>query len=64
MNRSFISFSFGGRNIEDFNLIATVDGDRMNRPAYAEINDIVSDYDILDGQYYWGTQQKSNKLEL
>jgi len=39
MNRSFISFSFGSKkdstgkeipvNIEDFNLIATIDGDRL-----------------------------------
>jgi len=44
MNRSFISFSYGEKPneagemrpvyIEDFNLIATVSGDRWQRDAY------------------------------
>jgi hypothetical protein len=47
--RSFISFSFGGRNIEDFNLIACCEGDTMTRRAYAEFEDLTSEYDIMDG---------------
>jgi hypothetical protein len=31
MQRSFISFSYGGKHIEDFNLIAYNSGDRMER---------------------------------
>jgi len=35
MNRSFISFTYGGKYIEDFNLIATIDGARMERNGYS-----------------------------
>jgi hypothetical protein len=49
MNRSFISFSFGGRNIEEFNLIATVSGDRMERDGYAAFDDLSSAYDVVHG---------------
>jgi len=31
MNRSFMSFSFGGKDIEDFNLIATIENNRLDR---------------------------------
>ena len=55
MNRSFISFSYGGKWIEDFNLIATVNGDRMERDGYSSFNDLTTTYDNLDGQQYWGT---------
>jgi len=47
--RSFISFSFGGKNIEDFNLIACCEGDTMTRRAYAEFEDLTTEYDIMDG---------------
>lgn len=62
--RSFISFSFGGKNIEDFNLIACCDGDTISRSAYAEFEDLTSNYDIMDGQYYHGTHYKPNTLSL
>jgi len=35
MWRSFISFTYGGKHIEDFNLIATTSGNSLNRAAYA-----------------------------
>ena len=62
MNRSFISFSFGGKNIEDFNLIATTENNRMNRTGSAEFEDLVDQYNILDGQFYWGTHFKPNRI--
>jgi len=49
MNRSFISFTYGGKRIEDFNLIATISGDRLSRDAYASFSDTVTTYDTLDG---------------
>jgi len=49
MNRSFISFTFGGKKIEDFDLIATISGDRLSRAGYAPFQDTVSTYDNLDG---------------
>lgn len=64
MYRSFISFTYGGKPIEDFNLIATVDGDRMNKQGYSPFNDITSSYDGLDGQYYWGTFYQAKTLDI
>lgn len=74
MNRSFISFSYGTRMndqgqeervyIEDFDLIATISGDRMNRAGSASFEDRVSTYEVLNGQKYWGTHYKANTLEF
>ena len=64
MYRSFISFTYGGKHIEDFNLIATIDGDRMNKQGYSSFNDITSTYDSLDGQQYWGTHFEAKTLEI
>jgi len=47
--RSFISFSYGGKNIEDFNLIAYCSGNTMNYPGSADFEDLTSNYDIMDG---------------
>ena len=64
MNRSFISFSYGGKFIEDFDLIATINNDRLDRQGYASFEDNVTNYNNLDGQYYWGTHSKPNTLEF
>ena len=62
--RSFISFSFGGKQIEDFDLIAYCKGNTMSRKGYASFEDLVTSYDIMDGQYYHGTHYKPNTLSL
>lgn len=62
MYRSFISFTYGGKPIEDFDLIATIVNDRLTKDAYAAFNDIVTTYDNLDGQYYWNTHYTTNSL--
>jgi hypothetical protein len=64
MNRSFISFSYGGKNIEDFGLIAASDGDRMTRDGYASFEDITSTYPTLTGQFYWGTYYRNNTIHF
>ena len=64
MYRSFISFTYGGKKIEDFDLIATTNGDRINRNAYASFDDIVTTYDNLDGQHYWATHYKTNQMDF
>ena len=74
MNRSFISFSFGSVKdkdnkekpvyIEDFNLIATIDGDRLQRKGYSEFEDLTSNYDVLDGHFYWGTHYTNHTLDF
>jgi hypothetical protein len=64
MNRSFISFTYGGKPIEDFDLIATIVNNRIDREAYAAFNDIVTTYDNLDGQFYWGTHYATNSMQF
>lgn len=64
MYRSFISFTFGGKLIEDFDLIATISGDRLNKPGFAGFNDTITTYDNLDGQHYWATHYKNNQIDF
>ena len=64
MKRSFISFTYGGKNIEDFGLIAITENNSMERDLYAEFNDLTTDSDVLDGQFYWNSHYKSNTLDL
>ena len=64
MNRSFISFSYGGKNIEDFNLIAYNKNDQMSRDLYASFVDTTTEYDNLDGQSYWKTHYRTMTLDL
>jgi len=63
LSRSFISFTFGGKAIEDFGLIVTT-SDRIERAAYTPFSDITSSYDTLNGQLYWGTKYEPNQLSL
>jgi len=68
MHRSFISFSFDDpkaenpKRIEDFNFIAYTAGDRMERDAYGSFEDLTSTYDVIPGQFYWGTYFHQNTL--
>lgn len=62
--RSFISFSFGGKDIEDFNLLACSENNGLTRPGYASFEDLVTSYDIMDGQYYHGTHYKPNTISF
>ena len=64
MNRAFISFSYGGKNIEDFNLIAIIENNEIQRNVYADFTDNVSTSTIYDGQVYWSTHHDTNSLEL
>lgn len=63
MGKSFISFSYGGKFIEDFGLVV-VTNDRLNRGFYSEFNDVVTEHEVVDGQLYWGTRLSPNKIEL
>lgn len=62
--KTYISFSFGGKFIEDFNLIVVNSGDRMERKIYSNFSDNVTSNDTRDGQIFWGTTQTTNQLEL
>ena len=60
-NRSFITFFYGGKPIEDFHLIATTE-DRIQKPAYANFEDIVTTYEVVDGQFYWNTHFVNHEI--
>ena len=64
MERSFISFSYGGKWIEDFNLLATIEGDRLQRQSSANFEHLTTTYDVLDGQFYWGTHYTDNTINF
>ena len=64
MERSFISFSFGGRWIEDYGFIVVSDGTRYSRPLFSEFAHSITDLDTIDGQIYWGTHYNANSLSL
>lgn len=60
MDRSFISFTYGSKHIEDFDVIATITNNRLSRDGYASFRDNVTTYDNLDGQFYWNTHYSTN----
>lgn len=64
MYRSFISFTWGGKRIEDFNLLAIIENNALQRKIYADFNDNVTESDVWDGQIYWSSHHTSNSLEL
>lgn len=64
MNRSFISFSFGGKYIEDFGLIAVTNGDRISRDGSSNFDNLTTSYEVVNGQLYWGTYFQGNTLHL
>ena len=64
LNRQFISFSYGGKNIEDFDLLAIFSGDRLDKEVYAPFNDTTTEQAELDGQMFWRTNFKANQLNF
>lgn len=63
IERQFISFSWGGKNIEDFDLLVVFD-DRLSKGVYASFNDTTSNYTYIDGQIYWGTTMSAGELNF
>lgn len=64
MNRSFISFSFGDKWIEDFGLISVIENNRLQRAASAQFEDLTTEYEVIDGQFYWGTHFTTNEVNF
>lgn len=62
--RQFISFSYGGKDIEDFDLISTFPSDRLEKGIYSDFKDITSSNDITDGQIFWKSVFQANKLKF
>ena len=64
LSRQFISFSYGRKNIEEFNLIATFNGDRLSKNIYSQFEDTTTKQEELDGQFYWRTKLSANELQF
>lgn len=64
MNRSFMSFSYDGKNIEDFNLLAVIENNSLQRKLYGDFSDNVSESDVWDGQIYWSSHFNNNSLNF
>lgn len=64
LSRQFISFSYGGKNIEEFNLIATFSGDRLSKNVYAPFEDTTTQQEELDGQFYWRSKFGANEIQF
>lgn len=64
LNRQFISFSYGGKNIEDFDLLAVFSGDRLSKEIYAPFNDTTTEQTELDGQMFWRSNFKAGQLNF
>lgn len=62
--RSFISFAYGGKLIEDFGFITITKDNSLSRQLYAEFEDTTTESDVYDGQIYWATHFKANRLTL
>lgn len=64
LSRQFISFSYGGKDIEDFGLIATFSNDRLSKGVYSSFEDATTNQTELDGQIFWMSAFKANELSF
>lgn len=64
MYRSFISFSYGGKWIEDFGFISVTENNAISRDLYASFTNNTTESSIFDGQIYWSTHWDTNTLSL
>ena len=64
LSRQFISFSYGGKNIEDFGLLAVFEGDRFTKDFYAPFQDTVTTQAEIDGQIFWRSKYNASQLHF
>lgn len=57
--KEYIDFSFAGRHISEFGLVAVTSGDRYQFAGSPEFADETSTVNGVWGQYYWGTNFKT-----
>ena len=62
VGKQFISFSYGGKNIEEFDLLVVFKGDRLEKGIYAPFNDTTTEQAELDGQMFWASNFRANNL--
>lgn len=61
-DKEFIDFSFDGKHISEFGLVAVTDGDRLTANASPSFSSETSTVNGLSGQYYWGTTFGTGEL--
>lgn len=64
IDKQFISFSYGGKNIEDFGWVRITSGDRIQRAISAAYEDIITDQIGVDGQNFWGYNYKPLQIDI
>lgn len=57
--KEFIDFEFDGKHISEFQLVAVSDGDRYSFNHSPQFEDETSSIKGAEGEYYWGTQIKT-----
>lgn len=62
VGKQFISFSYGGKNIEEFDLLVVFKSDRLEKGIYAPFNDTTTEQAELDGQMFWTSNFRANRL--
>ena len=64
IDKQFISFKYGDREIEEFGLVAVFSSDRLSKNIYGNFSDIVSNTEGIDGQQYWGSYFTPGQLSF
>ena len=54
--KQFISFTYGGKAIEDFNLLVIFASDRLSKGIYSDFTDTTTTNVGIDGQLFWISQ--------
>ena len=54
--KQFISFTYGGKAIEDFNLLVVFASDRLSKGIYSDFTDTTTTNTGIDGQLFWISQ--------
>ena len=59
--KDYIDFSFDGKYISEFDMVAVFDGDRHSFNSFPDFQDETSEINGTYGQYFWGTNIKTIK---
>lgn len=62
LGRQFISFTWGDKKIEDFNLVVVFKNNRLEKKMYSSFVDATSSHEGVDGTYYWSTTMSGDTI--
>ena len=60
----FTGFTFGNVNTSDLGIVRVSSGDRYEEELHPEIKDITADVEGVNGQYYFGSNYGTKKIDL